>query len=46
MAPLISISLSQSEKKIDYLIDMMQSLALFVYTLQGNSSIPFIISQP
>ena len=43
-APLISASLSQSEKKIDHLTDMMQSLALSVRTLQGNSDIPLIVS--
>ena len=45
-APPISASLSQSEKKIDHLTDMMQSLALLVRTLQGNSDIPLIVSQP
>ena len=44
--PLISASLSQNEKKIDHLTDMMQSLALLVRTLQGNSGISSNGSQP
>lgn len=38
--------LSQNEKKIDHLTDMIPSFTLFVCTLQGNSDVPHIISQP
>ena len=43
-APLISAFLSQSEKKIDYLTDIMQSLALLIRILKGNSGVLFIVS--
>ncbi len=44
--PLIPAFLSQNEKKIDHLTDVMQSLSLLVRTLQGNSGIPSNRSQP
>ena len=37
--PFILIFLSQNEKKIDHLINMIQSLAFLVCTLQNNSNI-------
>ncbi len=44
--PLILASLSQNEKKIDHLTDIMQRLTLSVRTLQGNSGVPSNCSQP
>ncbi len=46
MALTISATLFQNDKKIDYLTDIIQSLASSVRTLQGNTGIPPIISQP
>ncbi len=45
-APIISATPSQNNKKIDHLTDMMQSLALLVRTLQGNTGTPTIVSVP
>ena len=45
-APIISATLSQNDKNIDHLTDMMQSLALLVRTLQGNAGTPPIVFQP
>ena len=44
-APLISVIPSQNDKKIDHLIDMMQSLALSVRILQDNAGNSPIVSQ-
>ena len=45
-APLISATPSQNDKKIDHLIDMMQSLALSVCTLHSYAGSLPIVSQP
>ena len=45
-APVVTTSPSQNDKKIEDLIDMMQTLALSINTLQSNTSATLIISQP
>lgn len=41
----ISTFFSQNETKIDYLMDIFQSFALSIHTLQGNFAVPPIFSQ-